>query len=174
MSRKIWFLTTVSLNTLIPFLFCVAQAADNSLPTTAERNFLKALETMETAKTEQSDVEETNWVLRSGHFVFGMPRLADDRHNFTPDGFSVGQPGISVIAREGFIVAHFDRMKVPLWVAQRWTKFDSERMDDVASQRRPWKEDLEHPKYARGGTSYQGNQTKLDQGSQGLRRLGLT
>ena len=34
-----------------------------------------------------------------------MPRLEDDRHNFKPDGYSQEQAGISVIAREGFVVA---------------------------------------------------------------------
>lgn len=142
----------------------ISHAADNSLPTTAEDGFLEGLQRLETAKTDPNDIDNTGWALRSGHFVFGMPKLSDDRYSFTPDGFTARQPGISVIAREGFVVAHFDRMKVPLWVAQRWTKFDADRMDELGEQSRPWREDLELPGYARGGTSYEGNKTKLDRG----------
>ena len=145
--------------------FSQAQEADNSLPRNAETTFLRALESFEAAKTDRDDaLEGAHWTLRSRHFVFGMPRMIDDRHDFTPEGFSEKQTGITVIAREGFVVAHFDRMKAPLWVAQRWTKFDFTRMNDVPSQGRPWQEDLVLPPYARGGTSYDGNQTELDRG----------
>ena len=142
-----------------------AQEADASLPGTAERNLLRGLETFELDRTDHDDaITGAEWTLRSGHFVFGMPRLVDDRHNFTPDGFTIPQAGITVVAREGFVVAHFDRMKAPLWVAQRWTRFDHTRMGEVPSQGRPWREDLEVPEYARSGTSYSGNQTELDRG----------
>jgi len=66
--------------------------------------------------------------------------------------------------REGFVVAHFDQMKSPLWVAQRWTKYDFKRMQDANDLDRPWREDLDLPNYARGGTSYDGNDTKIDRG----------
>ena len=59
---------------------------------------------------------------------------------------------------------HFDRMKAPLWVAQRWTRYDFARMHDTDSQPRPWQEDLGLPAYARGGTQYDGNKTELDRG----------
>jgi len=130
-----------------------------------ETNLLRQLEGLELARTDEADaVTGARWTLRSGHFVFGMPRLADDRNNFTPDGFDNAQAGITVVAREGLVVANFDRMKVPLWVAQRWTRFDNTRMNEVAGQGRPWREDLELPAYARGGTRYDGNRTLLDRG----------
>ncbi len=138
---------------------------NSSLPGTQERNFLLQLESFEIAKTDPNDSESgVQWTLRSRHFVFGMPRLLDDRHDFTPDGFSNKQAGVTLVVREGFVVAHFDRMKAPLWVSQRWTKFDHARMLQVPSQDRPWREDLEVPEYARGDTSYDGNKTKLDRG----------
>ena len=149
----------------IPLLLGAAQERDSSLPGTAERNMILRLEGFELDRTDQGDaVAEARWTLASGHFVFGMSRLLDSRHNFTPDGFADPQAGITVVAREGFVVAHFDRMKAPLWVAQRWTRFDHTRMGEVPSQDRPWREDLEVPDYARGGTSYSGNQTELDRG----------
>lgn len=140
--------------------------ANSSLPSTAEKNFLKDLEKWERFKTEPNDaLEGLRWHLRSRHFVFGMPRLVDDRHNFKPDGFEKKQPGISILVREGFVIAHFDRMKSPLWVAQRWTRYDFARMSWIPSiEDRPWCEDLDLPEYARGGTSYNGNKTKLDRG----------
>ncbi len=149
----------------LPPLPAFAQEADSSLPGTTETNLLRRLENFELARTDPDDaLQGVQWVLRSRHFVFGMPRLIDDRHNFTPSGFSTTQTGITMIVREGLVVAHFDRMKAPLWVAQRWTRFDHTRMHQVPSQDRPWREDLEVPRYARGGTSYDGNRTRLDRG----------
>jgi endonuclease G len=143
----------------------LAQEADSSLPGRAETNFLRRLEDFELARTDLGDsLQGVRWVLRSSHFVFGMPRLIQDRHDFTPEGFTQRQTGITVVVREGFVVAHFDRMKSPLWVAQRWSRFDHTRMNQVPSQDRPWREDLEVPRYARGGTSYDGNRTRLDRG----------
>ena len=142
-----------------------AQEADSSIPAAAERSLLSELEAFELGRTDQGDaIGGAQWTLRSGHFVFGMPRLIDDRHNFTPDGFVAPQAGISIVGREGFVVANFDQMKVPLWVAQRWTRFDHTRMGQVPTQNRPWFVDMEMPPYSRGGTSYSGNQTELDRG----------
>lgn len=139
-------------------------ADDASLIGTAEKNFNLRLEKFEAEWSDADDIAKTNWRLMSDHFVFGMPRLTDDRHNFVPEGTTVVQPGISMIVREGFVIAHFDRMKGPLWVAQRWTKYDADRQNEVPSQDRPWREDLDLPAYARGGTSYAGSKTKLDRG----------
>ncbi len=143
----------------------VALAADASLATKKEEDFIRNLQILEVAKTDKKDaVRGGIWTLRSGHFVFGMPRLIDDRHNYIPEGYSTEQPGISVVVREGFVVAHFDQMKSPLWVAQRWTKYDYKRMKNTRTLGRPWREDLDLPKYARGGTSYDGLDTKLFRG----------
>ena len=143
----------------------LAQHADNSLPATEELALLADLEELETARLDVGDaLNGARWTLRSRHFVFGMPQLIDNRHNFNPDGFTEAQAGVTVIAREAFVVAHFDRMKAPLWVAQRWTAFDLQRMEETPSQKRPWREDLVLPAYARGGNSYDGNNTQLDRG----------
>ena len=143
----------------------ICHEPDSSKPGTSERYLFKRLETFESVKTDQDDaIEGERWRLRSRHLVFGMPRPIDYRHNFTPDEYEKTQPGITVLVREGFVVAHFDRMKAPLWVAQLWTKHDYKRMKQVPSQNRPWKEDLELPKYARGGTKYEGEKTGLDLG----------
>lgn len=142
-----------------------AMAADASLATNSEEDFIRDLQSWEAAKTDGVNaVAGAIWTLRSGHFIFGMPRLTDDRHNFTPEGFDAEQAGISVVVREGFVVAHFDQMKSPLWVAQRWTKFDHARMLAEPSLDRPWREDLDLPLYTRGGTKYDGNDTHVDRG----------
>ena len=134
------------------FIFCtfsslaIGAEPNSSLPGISEQYLLKRLETFESIKTDQNDaLEGQRWQLRSRHLVFGMPRLIDDRHDFKPDGFDKKQPGITILVREGFVVAHFDRMKSPLWVAQLWTRHDFKRMNQVPSQGRPWKEDLELP-----------------------------
>jgi len=56
-------------------------AADSSLPNKWERNFDVKLETLEAAKTDQNNANDGKlWQLRSNHFLFGMPRLVDERH----------------------------------------------------------------------------------------------
>lgn len=119
----------------------------------------------EQAKTDESEPQSTTgWVLRSKHFVFGMPRLVDRRHDFQPLGCMCEVPGISIVVREGLVAANFDRMRAPLWVSQRWTKADFLRMNKLGDFSRPFKEDIEVPKYARAGTSYKGNTTLMDRG----------
>ena len=119
----------------------------------------------EQAKTDDNEPQSTTgWVLRSKHFVFGMPRLVDRRHDFQPLGCMCEVPGISVVVREGHVAANFDRMRAPLWVSQRWTKADFIRMNNLGKFDRPFKEDIEVPKYARAGTSYKGNTTLMDRG----------
>jgi endonuclease G len=138
---------------------------DSSLPGISEKYLLKRLKTFENVKSDQNNaLEGHRWQLRSRHLVFGLPRLIDDRHDFKPDGFDKKQPGITILVREGFVVAHFDRMKSPLWVAQLWTRHDFKRMGQVPSQDCKWHEDLELPEYVKGGTSYEGNKTELDRG----------
>lgn len=146
-------------------------ATESSLPDSAERKFLHELADWEAAKTDLNDSPTGSWVLRSEHFVFGMPRLSDARHDFKPQDAPRTQPGISIVVRESYVAAHFDRMKAPLWVAQRWTRWDAERMGDVASQDRPWQEDLALPSYARGGISYDGNKTELDRGHMAMHAM---
>ena len=91
-------------------------------------------EGLEQHKTDPSDLPPNQgWILRSKHFIFGMPRLNDRRHDFNPDG-EVIRAGITVLVREGFVIAHFDRMRAPLFVCQRWTKADYHRMKKIDKQ----------------------------------------
>lgn len=96
--------------------------------------------------------------LRSRHFVFGMPRIYDNRH-FGPDG-----PGVSVVLREGFVAAHFEDMRTALWVCQRWTRSELDRMRAAESLNRDWYDDPDLPVRLHAGTSYRGSETELDRG----------
>lgn len=108
------------------------------------------------------DGEEPHWLLRSNHLVYGLPRLADDSRNLHVDGRET--PGISVLVREGFVLGHFDRFKVPLWVSMRWTREDFFESQAQPTFGRPFKEDEELPSYARAGNSYMGSVTGFDRG----------
>lgn len=131
---------------------------------TMDEQLTRTYQGLERHKADPTDLPANQgWILRSNHFVFGMPRLLDRRHDFSPDG-ETDRPGISVVVREGFVVAHFDRMRAPLFVCQRWTKADYHRMEKTEAQSRPWKEDLELPMYARAGTSYDGMETDMGRG----------
>ncbi|MCK4625186.1 MAG: DNA/RNA non-specific endonuclease [Phycisphaerae bacterium] len=131
-----------------------------------ETTLTKKLEQLAEAKTDLGDSPSgARWVLRSKHFVFGMPQLKDARYNFKPLGDTNKRPGVSVLVREGFVVGYSDRLRSPLWVCQRWTKVDYKRMKRTPAQSRKWKEDLELPRYARaGGVSYDWKHTKMDCG----------
>lgn len=107
---------------------------------------------------------EGRWTLRSKHFVFGMPRLIDNRHDFTPPDHTGPQPGVSVVVREGFVVGHYDQQKVPLWVAMRWTKDDLTRSNNEPSFGRPFKPDQELPTYARAGKNYDFSTSRMQRG----------
>lgn len=60
--------------------------------------------------------------LRSKHLLHGVPKYRDSRHEITVDGKT--QDGISILVREGFVVGHFDKNKVPAWVSMRWNEED--------------------------------------------------
>lgn len=102
------------------------------------------------------------WLLRSKHVLYGLPRLTDDSRNLNVNGRET--PGISVLVREGFVLGHFDRYKVPLWVSMRWTREDFFESQAQPSFPRPFKPDEELPSYARAGNSYNGNVTGFDRG----------
>jgi len=107
---------------------------------------------------------EQNWVLRSHHFLYGMPMPKDTRYNFDADGDGNLEPGISVLVREGFVVGHCDKYKVPLWVAVHWTSQDLARSISEPSYDRNWKPDRELPAYARAETDYNYAVTHMDRG----------
>lgn len=102
------------------------------------------------------------WLLRSKHLLYGVPRLADDSRNLNVNGREM--PGISVLVREGFVLGHFDRFKVPLWVSMRWTREDFFESEAQPSFGRPFAEDEELPAYARAADSYHGSVTGFDRG----------
>ena len=92
------------------------------------------------------------WQLRSKHFVYGMPVPTDDRHRMVlPSGREV--PGLSVLVDEGFVIGHYDRLKVPAWVCTRWTTDDYRRSEAETYNARYFRDDEELPNYAIGGTS---------------------
>ena len=110
------------------------------------------------------DSDGPRWVLRSKHFVYGMPKLTRD-FSFTPEGEDEQQPGISVLVREGFVVAHHDKFKAPLWVSMQWSRANLRASGQLVTLPRDFKMDYELPRHARGGTSYNGNQVAPPYGS---------
>lgn len=114
---------------------------------------------LEQARTDLDDIADKGFVIRSPHLIFGMPRLTDGRYDTES-----GAPGISLLVREGFVIAHFDAMRTPLWVAQRWTADEDEDNDAIESLDRDWREDPDLPPTLHIGTSYAGNTTGLDRG----------
>jgi len=129
-----------------------------------EEEITLSVEAYEQAKSGSPHPSATNWTLRSKHLVFGMPKVVDQRHDFTPSNDQIERTGVSVMVRQAYVVAHFDRMRAPLFVSQRWTTADYLRMNQLDSLGRPWKVDYELPEYARTDTSYDGNRTKMDRG----------
>lgn len=104
------------------------------------------------------------WVLRSKHFVYGMPRLQDSRYDFTPEKSGHVVPGVSVGVREGFVFGHSDRFKVPLWVCEQWTRELYKKTEELESPDRVFKEDQELPAYARGASEYEADAKRFDRG----------
>lgn len=104
-------------------------------------------------------------LVRSNHFVYGMPEAVDDRYDFTPPSGNEVAPGILVLAREGFWLGVSGRFKAPLWMCQRWTSDDLQRSEEAGkSPRRNYKMDEELPTYARAPPDFDYPETHLDCG----------
>ena len=115
---------------------------------------------LEKARTDNNDVNaDIPYTVRSPHFIFGMPIFVDKRHYLAQN-----IPGISLIVREGFVIAYFERMNCPIWVCQRWTRDDTEDQSEFPSLKRDWRTDPYLPQDCHIGTSYAGDDTKLDRG----------
>ncbi len=103
------------------------------------------------------------WTLRSQHLIWGMPVQTDDRHNIRFPGETAPRPGLSVLVREGFVIGHYDRFKVPAWVAVRWTREDHDNLRP-GSFGRPFGPDTELPRYARALRDYEFSTTQMERG----------
>jgi endonuclease G len=87
-----------------------------------------------------------------------MPQLTRN-FDFSPSGGDLDVPGVSVLVREGFVVVHHDRFKVPMWVSMRWTDEDLQESENLSSLPRPFNQDFELPWYARSEDRYPGHTT---------------
>jgi endonuclease YncB( thermonuclease family)/DNA/RNA endonuclease G (NUC1) len=100
----------------------------------------------------------------SQHFLFGAPKETDGRFRFVPDGEDGEVRGITELRRTAFSVGHYDKNRLPAWVAMRWTRDDWERGQGVSMRRPSPSVDNELPEYARGGTSFEFARTGLERG----------
>lgn len=98
------------------------------------------------------------------HFVFGIPRPLDERHQFQPNENMPTVAGITVLSKEAFTLGHYDRFKVPAWVAMRWNEEDLRRSEQVNFGRPSFRSDDDLPAFAQAGTSYQFSQFRHERG----------
>jgi DNA/RNA endonuclease G (NUC1) len=120
----------------------------------------KEIDTLEQGSAEIAAPQIWSGIaVRSRHLLFGLPRLTDKRYD-APGG----APGISLVVREGFVIAYSDVLHCPIWVAQRWTTRDHAGLDRAPALKRDWREDPDLAAGLRIGTSYAGNDTGLDRG----------
>lgn len=96
--------------------------------------------------------------------LFGNPVPFDNRHRFTPAGQNSEVAGITELHREAFTIGHYDKYRVPAWVAVKWTKDDFEESERVSFSRPPWRQDSELPAYARGDGKLDYAHTSLQKG----------
>lgn len=101
---------------------------------------------------------------QAGHFIFGAPTPTDNRFRFTPEGHGAEVEGLTVHVREAFTLGHYNKMKVPAWVAMRWTTDDLIASEEVNLDRPPFSVDGELPLYAQTGRDLDFPQTKLERG----------
>jgi endonuclease YncB( thermonuclease family)/DNA/RNA endonuclease G (NUC1) len=100
----------------------------------------------------------------AGHVIFGRPIPSDDRFQFTPPGEDDPVEGVTELERIAFTLGHYDRFRLPAWVAMRWTQSDYENGVGVSLDRPSPSVDGELPSYARGGTSFEYSDTGLQRG----------
>lgn len=91
---------------------------------------------------------------RDQHFIFGMPSITSpDSFRFTPVG-GVGEvDGYSVHEKEAFTIGHYEKFKVPAWVAMKWTKDNLESSTTFDRDDFEFEIDSELPPHARAPTS---------------------
>ncbi len=101
----------------------------------------------------------------AGHLLYGAPEIEEaDRFAFTPDGFDEPVEGMTVLVKEAFTLGHYDRLKLPAWVAMHWTLEDLVRSETVTFGRPSFRLDSDLPPYARDGTSLTFSLTKMERG----------
>ncbi len=100
----------------------------------------------------------------TGHYVYGRPEPTDDRFEFKPPGATTPVDGITYHVRTAFTLGHYNRMKVPAWVAIRWTASDLHASNQVSFNRPSSTADTELPIYARTGKDYDFAVTQLERG----------
>lgn len=130
----------------------VSRWSEAAQPTVTVRSLVRPLPT-----TEE---------FQEGHYIHGMPKPSDSRHSFTPPGQSEEVPGITILIREAFTLGHYDKYRVPAWVAMRWSSQNLADSEAVNLPRPPFKSDPELPIFARGGTSFDFAVTQMERGHQ--------
>lgn len=87
---------------------------------------------------------------RSGNpCPWGKPVVRDaEKFRFIPRGRSGAVDGLTELRKTGFWLGHFDRYKVPAWVAMTWTADDYQRSEWVSLDRPDWEADPNVPPYA--------------------------
>lgn len=97
--------------------------------------------------------------------IAGFPRVADsERFRFTPSQAEGVVEGLTVLHKRAFSLGHFDKHRLPAWVAMRWTADDFARSEEVNFGRPSPSPDDELPAYARGGTNFDFARTMLERG----------
>lgn len=62
--------------------------------------------------------------IRSRHLLFGLPKVkVSERFNIKQKDGQVIE-GISILVRDGFVIGHNDKRKVPAWTSKRWNRDD--------------------------------------------------
>lgn len=112
-----------------------------------------------TAVNSSSLKTSNRWRLRSKHFLLGMPEIIDDRYDSPTEEEG---PELSVLVREGFVIGHLDRAKIPLWMCMRWNRENLAASLAEKERRRKFEVDKELPEHAQGDTSY--DQSGIDRG----------
>ena len=100
----------------------------------------------------------------STHTIFGKPKPLDNRHRFKPPGMIQEVAGITELSREAFDLGHYDKYRVPAWVAMKWARQDLQQSEAVSFPRPPWVKDQDLPAYARGDGKFNYAQTTLQKG----------
>lgn len=104
------------------------------------------------------------------HFIFGQPKVQEawqDRFSFKQPNSTVPAEnrGMTVLKKIAFTLGHYDKHKVPAWVAMRWTAGDFDKSEaNRDTPRGEWKMDRDLPKYAQARTDYEFRKFKYERG----------
>ena len=136
----------------------------NASPSSLRAAKASALESFEESVRLPTDGATVD---KSLDFIFGQPTITDPtRFRFTPSP-DVGEvEGIKIYQKRAFTLGHYEKYRVPAWVAMKWTKENRQSPNHFNRRDFDFETDFDLPSYARAPTNLRHSEFGYERGHQ--------